>query len=91
MWAGSYYLLRYYILFCTKPANLTAGGVAFSIDFNDVITLDAVPKPHAARAGGGQETIIILTSHGLKYIYIPLPPVVQRSSIVLALLVVCIV
>ena len=35
MRAGGYYLLCYYILFCTKPAYLTARTWPFSIDFND--------------------------------------------------------
>ena len=35
MRAGGYYLLCYYILFCTKPAYLTAGAWPFSIDFNN--------------------------------------------------------
>ena len=35
MWAGGYYLLCYYILFCTKPTYLTARVWPFSIDFND--------------------------------------------------------
>ena len=35
MQAGGYYLLCYYILFCTKPTYLTARAWPFSIDFND--------------------------------------------------------
>ena len=35
MWAGSYYLLCYYVLFCTKPTYLTARAWPFSVDFND--------------------------------------------------------
>ena len=35
MRVGGYYLLCYYILFCTKPAYLTVGAWPFSIDFND--------------------------------------------------------
>ena len=35
MRVGGYYLLCYYILFCTKPAYLTARAWPFSIHFND--------------------------------------------------------
>ena len=33
--AGTYYLLCYYISFCTKPAYLTSRAWPFSLDFND--------------------------------------------------------
>ena len=51
MQAGGYYLLCYYILFCTKPTYLTARAWPFSIDFNDN-NLDAVPKNARGRGTG---------------------------------------
>ena len=55
MRVGSYYLLCYYILFCTKPTDLTARVWPFSIDFNDN-NFGCVPKNACGR---GQETIIL--------------------------------
>ena len=60
MRAGGYYLLRYYILFCTKPAYLTAGAWPFSM-ISMITTLDAVPK-NACRWEMGN---YYNTSHGL--------------------------
>ena len=60
MQAGGYYLLCYYILFCTKPAYLTARAWQFSIYFNDNNFRCGTKK--YTWAGDGNYYI---TSHGL--------------------------
>ena len=66
MWTGGYCLLCYYILFCTKPAYLTARAWPFSIDFNDNHFGCGTKKMYT---GGGRETILLLQIMALEMAY----------------------